>query len=142
MNNAIKNPMNTCPYWVGDVFISFAETEPSARWPGTSWTRITDCFLRAADDEHPAGSTGGAWEHTQTIAEIAAHSPFLPNANLNGSVTVPAWGGYVKDGSVIASDGSSESGNHNGWWLPTIGNSEPMDITNTYTAVNMWRRVA
>ena len=142
MNHAIKNPMNTCPYWVGDVFISFAEVEPSARWPGTSWERITNCFLRAADDGHKAGTTGGSWTHTQTVDEIAKHSPFLPNANLNGGATVPAWGGYVKDGSIIEGVTETESHNHNGWWLPTIGNSKPMDITNTYTAVNMWRRIA
>lgn len=131
-----------CPYGINDVYVTFLNTEPTARWPGTSWERITDCFLRAADDEHTAGTTGGAWTHTQTEAEIAAHNPFLPNANLNGSATVPAWGGYVKDGSMIGSDGSSESENHNGWLLPTVGNSKPMDITNKYTTVNIWRRTA
>lgn len=131
-----------CPHRVGELYISMTDADPSKTWPGTSWERITDCFLRAADDEHPAGSTGGAWTHTQTEAEIAAHNPFLPNANLNGSVTVPAWGGYVKDGSMINSPGSSESENHNGWKLPTVGNSQPMNITNKYTAANMWRRTA
>lgn len=131
-----------CPHRVGELYISMTDADPSKTWPGTSWERITDCFLRAADDKHPAGTTGGAWTHTQTVDEIAAHSPCLPNANMTGGMTVPAWGGYVKDGSVIDGTGATESENHNGWLLPVIGKSKPMDITNKYTAVYMWRRTA
>lgn len=131
-----------CPYSIDDVYVTFSSTEPAQRWPGTSWERITDCFLRAADDEHPAGTTGGAWTHTQIVDEIARHAPFLPNANTNGSATVPAWGGYIRDSNIIVGVGENESPNHNGWNLPAVGKSKPMNIENKYTAVNMWRRTA
>ena len=140
--SAALNPLNVCPYWVGDILTTMSEIQPAQRWPGTSWERITDCFLRAADDSHPAGTTGGAWTHTQTVDEIARHAPLLPNASTNGSATVPAWGGYIRDGNIIVSAGENESPNHNGWFLPAIGNSKPMNIENKYTAVYMWRRTA
>ena len=140
--SAARNPLNVCPYWVGDILTTMSEIQPAQRWPGTSWERITDCFLRAADDSHPAGSTGGAWTHTQTVAEIAKHYPFLPNSTMNGWATVPAWGMYIKDSSILTGTTTTESPGHNGWNLPAIGNSEPMDITNKYTTVYMWRRTA
>lgn len=136
-----------CPHRVGELYISMTDADPSKTWPGTSWERITDCFLRAADDEHPAGTTGGAWTHTQTEAEIAAHNPFLPNEVANGWATVPKWGIYVNtQGGTFASTfvgtTNAEVSNRNGWNLPAIGKSRPMDITNKYTAANMWRRTA
>ena len=136
-----------CPYGIDDVYVTFSNTEPTARWPRTSWERITDCFLRAADDKHLAGTTGGAWTHTQTEAEIAAHNPFLPNEVANGWATVPKWGIYVNtQGGTFASTfvgtTNAEVPNRNGWNLPAIGKSKPMDITNKYTAVYMWRRTA
>ena len=57
--NAAQNPLNACPYWVGDILTTMSEIAPAQRWPGTTWEQITDCMLRAADDTHPAGSTGG-----------------------------------------------------------------------------------
>lgn len=131
-----------CPYSVDDVYVTFSATAPDTRWPGTKWERITDCFLRAADDEHTAGMTGGAWTHTQTVDEIATHSPFLPNANTNSWATVPKWGGYIKDANTIEGIGETTSPNHNGWNLPAVGKSKPMNIENKYTAVNTWRRTA
>ena len=134
---------NYCPHRVGELYITMTDADPSKTWPGTSWERITDCFLRAADDSHPAGSTGGAWTHTQTVEEIAKHYPFLPNANTNSWATVPAWGGYIKkDTDVVTGIGETESPDHNGWFLPAIGKSKPMNIENKYTAVYMWRRTA
>lgn len=56
--SATPNPLNDCPYWVGDVLVTMSETSPQQRWPWTSWVQITDCMLRAADSTHPAGSTG------------------------------------------------------------------------------------
>ena len=68
------NPLNVCPYWVGDILTTMSKIQPAQRWPGTSWERITDCFLRAADSTHPAGSTGGAWEVTQTVEQLPSHT--------------------------------------------------------------------
>ena len=68
-----------CPYGIDDVYVTFSNTEPTARWPGTSWERITDCFLLAADSTHPAGCTGGAWEVVQTVEQMPAHGSSAPH---------------------------------------------------------------
>lgn len=70
------NPDRTrCPYEVGDILQTINSTDPARRWPGTQWKQITDRFIRGADAQHPAGSTGGSWTHTLTKNE-------LPNVNL------------------------------------------------------------
>lgn len=145
MNHAIKNPVNTCPYWVGNVFISFAEVEPSARWPGTSWERITDCFLRAADDKHPAGMTGGAWEHEITIGETPVMSWYIGYGinQTTGSPQrrFPKWAWYFERSAL------KQATEEKTMLAATPANlrdskQQAMDITNKYTAANMWRRTA
>lgn len=130
-----------CPYNIGDIYITTLSTSPENIWKDTKWEKISNCFLRASDDNCVAGTTGGSWTHTQTVDEIAKHSPFLPNANTNGSVTVPAWGCYISNTSVITGTTENESYNHNGYSLPVVGRSKPMDITNKYLSVNMWKRI-
>lgn len=72
--NAAQNPLEFCPYWVGDILTTMSEIQPAQRWPGTTWEQITDCMLRAADKTHPAGSTGGAWEVVQTLEQMPKHN--------------------------------------------------------------------
>lgn len=133
-----------CPYGIDDVYVTFSNTEPTARWPGTSWERITDCFLRAADDEHPARTTGGAWEHTQTYAEVPPQGWFLGYGinQTTGSPQekFPAWSWYFESG-VLKQDAEGKT------MLaasPTNlrGAQSAMNITNKYTAAYMWRRTA
>lgn len=130
-----------CPYWVGDVYTTFADVDPAKRWPGTSWERITDCFLRAADDKHPAGTTGGAWKHTQTQNEMPTHSHRIANKGAGVSVTVWSPGLYIKKVDTNSFDTiDKDTTMGNGWYIGAAGNGNPMDITNKYTAVNMWKR--
>lgn len=73
----VQNPDRViCPYDVGDVLITASAVQPSARWPGTSWTQIKDCFLLAAGDSHEAGSTGGEEAHTLTSPEMPSHAHY------------------------------------------------------------------
>lgn len=132
-----------CPHRVGELYISMTDADPSKTWPGTSWERITDCFLRAADDKHPAGTTGGAWTHTQTIYEMPMHSHRIPSVN-NGSFTVAPYGAIFSNLEPLKYNvlGKETSENHNGWAIAYEGYGHAMDITNKYTAVNIWRRTA
>lgn len=57
---------------VGSVYLSAAETSPQTLFGGT-WEQIKGRFLLAADDGHPAGSTGGEEEHTLTVQELPSH---------------------------------------------------------------------
>ena len=134
--NAAQNPLNACPYWVGDILTTMSEIQPAQRWPGTTWVQITDCMLRAADSTHPAGSTGGAWEVVQTVDQMPSHGHSIAgsSATAPNGVWFPAW-------QAVA---SSTSGGGGGQYYPvsimSSGGDKPMPITNKYTACYMYRR--
>ena len=141
--NAAQNPLNICPYWVGDILTTMSEIQPAQRWPGTSWERITDCMLRAADESHPAGSTGGAWEVVQTEAQVARHSHVQMQQAANGGLAVCVTDPGITPGTKAGlpflskewSDGSSSMIN-----TYATGSGQPMPIVNKYTAYYMWQR--
>lgn len=134
--NKLLEKISACPYGVGDVLVTMSKITPKQRWPGTSWERITDCFLRAADSTHPAGSTGGAWEVTQTVEQLPSHTHayatyqdgFPSNYIEEGKYITPI-GRIPYDPSVYAGTESSST-----------GGNKPMPIVNKYTACYMWKR--
>lgn len=134
--NAAQNPLNVCPYWVGDILTTMSKIQPAQRWPGTSWVQITDCMLRAADSTHPAGSTGGAWEVVQTVEQMPNHGH-----SLGGAPAVAPNGGWF--GAWIAAN-VPDSGGDGGRYYPisitTTGGNKPMPIANKYMACYMWKR--
>lgn len=135
----IANPMyRPCPYEVGDILTTENATPPAQRWPGTTWQQITDCFIRAADSDHPAGSTGGSWTHTQTVQEMAEHI-HLWNTGYNGAGAQywGAWGWYPNQVTQHA-----EGMNATGAATSSTGGGQPMDITNKYLSVYIWKRTA
>ena len=134
--SAAQNPLNACPYWVGDILTTMSEIAPAQRWPGTSWEQITDCMLRAADDTHPAGSTGGAWEVVQTVAQMPLHDHYAGGAVAvapNG-IQFPAWH------SVNNADSGGSGGRYYPISVTASGGNKPMPIANKYTACYMWQR--
>lgn len=139
--NAAQNPLNVCPYWVGDILTTMSEIAPAQRWPGTSWEQITDCMLRAADSTHPAGSTGGAWEVVQTVEQLAEHKHIEQKAVANGGyatvVNPKESGPYTGDqmtGQISWLEGREAI------CTTTTGSGQPMPIVNKYTAFYMYRR--
>lgn len=139
--NAAQNPLNNCPYWVGDILVTMSEIQPAQRWPGTSWEQITDCMLRAADKTHPAGSTGGAWEVVQTAEQMPKHKHIEQKAVSNGgyaTVVNPKQSGtYTGDqmtGQISWLEGCEAI------YTATAGGGQPMPIANKYTACYMWQR--
>ena len=137
--NATNNPLaGSCPYGIDDVYVTFSNTEPTARWPGTSWERITDCFLRAADDKHKAGTTGGSWDIVQTELQVAPHTHVIVS-NVDGhGIKAKTYDDVVTNYGITKIAASSD---YNITASANVG-GQPMDITNKYTAVNMWRRTA
>ena len=134
--SAAQNPLNACPWWVGDILVTMSEIQPAQRWPGTTWEQITDCMLRAADSTHPAGSTGGAWEVVQTVEQMAKHSHSAGGATATApnGIWLPAW----------HSAKNADSGDSGGRYYPVSvtasGDGQPMPIANKYTACYMYRR--
>lgn len=91
-----------CPYMVGDIYITTREGNPAQIWPGTTWEQITDRFIRGADGAHPAGSTGGSWEHSHGIDRAAAYIR-LDDEN---TIETIDGGSYRPDGSTQSWEGS------------------------------------
>lgn len=135
---------NYCPHRVGELYITMTDADPSKTWPGTSWERITDCFLRAADDKHPAGTTDGAWTHKQTYDETPPQGYVLGYGinQTNGmpQEKFPAWSWYFEPGVLKQSE--TERTMLAALPADLRGAQRPMNIENKYTAVNMWRRTA
>lgn len=124
-----------CPYLVGDLYFTERAGNPSQSWPGTTWEQITDCFIRAADADHPAGRTGGSWTHTQTTAEMAAHThAFLPlNSPIVDTGAYDAqFGLHFTEGTAAYRAAPGSMGN--------TGSGQPMDITNKFRAAYVWKR--
>ena len=138
--NAAQNPLNNCPYWVGDILTTMSEIQPAQRWPGTTWVQITDCMLRAADSTHPAGSTGGEKEHALTTNEGPRHSHRLGirvNKNSGDSgvahtsiETSTGWYDMVYTDKNTLIDCESS------------GNSQPHNNMQPYIATYRYRRIA
>ncbi len=83
---------------VGSYYISNNNTSPATLFPGTTWTRLTGCFLVAASNEisesvakYQSKNTGGA--ASQDISNIALpeHSHYLQTSNNNHSYSI-SWG--------------------------------------------------
>ena len=122
-----------CPYMVGDIYITTREGNPAQTWPGTTWEQITDRFIRGADASHPAGSTGGSWTHTQTLAELVSHE----------HPTRVGWANEATDG--LASSWISSGANlvvDKNTITSYSGGGQPMDITNPYYSAYIWLRTA
>lgn len=131
-----QNPLNVCPYWVGDIITTMSKIQPAQRWPGTSWERITDCFLRAADDTHPAGSTGGAWEVRQTLEQLVKHVHSYASYQQGYPATYTEGNLYITPIGRVPYNERVQAGTESS---PTGGN-KPMPIVNKYTACYMWKR--
>lgn len=127
-----------CPHRVGELYISMTDSDPSATWPGTEWEAITDAMIRAADDKHPAGSTGGAWDVIQKSEQVAPHTHVVVS-NVDGSqIKAKTYGGAATN---YAMDKIATRDDYNVIAAANVG-GQPMDITNKYIAAYIWRRTA
>ena len=134
--SATPDPLNDCPYWVGDVLVTMSEISPQQRWPWTSWEQITDCMLRAADELHPAGSTGGAWEVVQTVEQMPKHNHGYASFQKGYPISFTGEGDYITPIGRKPYSTSLYSGTESAY----SGAGKPMPIVNKYTAVYMYRR--
>lgn len=131
-----KNPLNVCPYWVGDILTTMNEIKPSQRWPGTTWEQITDCMLRAADRTHPAGSTGGAWEVVQTVEQMPSHTHAYASYQNGYPSSYSEANLYITPIGRVPYSPRAQQGTESS----SAGDNKPMPITNKYTACYMWKR--
>ncbi|MDY5202882.1 MAG: hypothetical protein SPH66_02780 [Gemmiger sp.] len=134
--SAAQNPLNVCPYWVGDVLVTMSEISPQQRWPWTSWEQITDCMLRAADLTHPAGSTGGAWEVVQTEEQVAEHNHYYASFQLGYPANYADADRFITPVGTIPYSRRKDPRTGSSY----AGKNQPMSIVNKYIACYMWKR--
>lgn len=70
---------------VGAIYSSTVNVSPADLFGFGVWEPIRGVFLLAENDEHPAGSTGGEFEHVLTVDEMPTHTHM--SAYLDGQAT-------------------------------------------------------
>lgn len=125
-------------YPVGAYYRSSDPTSPEELFGGT-WEEIHGRFLFAADDAHPAGSTGGEESHILTEAEIAPHKHAMaygPESSASG--TGFPYG--IAAGSATNSAGGRGYASNLGTF--SAGGGQPHNNMPPYLATYTWHRIA
>lgn len=128
-----KSKLIDLVYPVGSIYMSTNNVSPASFLGGT-WELIEDRFIRGADSNHAAGTTGGSWTHTQTKEEVGPHAHGIKGST---STTANALaGGYLISNAETYDYWISgmETINSNG--------AQPMDITNPYFCAYILKRTA
>lgn len=125
--------MLSCPYQVGDIYITTSSTNPKTKWSWTTWERYSVGrtlvgYDSSDSDFSTVGNTGGAkgaWLHDHTIRLTRGAGPAYYNP-------FPSWTTGSDDGnsSVMA------SGSNNNTLDKDKANMPP------YIVTYIWRRTA
>lgn len=123
---------------VGSLFFTADNVSPATTYGGT-WTQIRGHYIFAADEDHPAGTTGGEAEHTITVDEMPAHGHRLKGQfGATGTTSHPPW---TQDYTQLAGMNSTEFV-LNGESVEQTGGGQPMPIEPLYAAYYVWQRTA
>lgn len=122
----IESKLNNL-FAVGQVHISFSDTNPSELFGGT-WERIRGKFLLAESDDYTIGTTGGEATHTLTVREMPSHN----HESLYAEFTS---GGHSR---ITATTNTNDMSTYSKY----TGGSQPHNNMPPYIAVYMWRRIA
>lgn len=122
-------------FWASDD-----PTSP-ASFIGGTWEQIKDCFILAASDTYPAGSTGGEAKHKITVAEMPTHEHFYRVDGGGGvpQIAFPAWA-WGFDVKTITQN--QEAKTTLGAATGKTGSNEPHNNIPPYYSAYIWRRVA
>lgn len=137
--NAAQNPLNACPYWVGDILVTMSEIQPAQRWPGTTWVQITDRFLLGAGDTHTPGSTGGKFDHQHVMA--MGHDRYWLYMDRSGEEQDSGTQSTVQNPqSSLKFNISNSDVQHNAGCRFSL--TQSASSTPPYLAVYIWKRIA
>ena len=150
-------------YPVGSIYMSVNNVSPSV-FLGGEWEALANGrTLIAANEEYPAGTTGGEASHTLTVDEMPSHAHTRGTMNITGgglwndSSTYKDFGTrltgafYARgtnkwgNGSTVDEDNSTvEFDASRSWTGETsyVGSGAAHNVMQPYMAVYMWRRTA
>lgn len=111
-------------YPVGSIYMSMNATDPSELFGG-SWLPLNEGrVLIGANSTYKAGTKGGEFTHTLTIAEMPNHS----HKSANGSTQISSYSDMYR--TVATAGGTSGA----------TGGDQPHNNMQPYLAVYMWYR--
>lgn len=141
-------------YPVGAYYSSSDPTSPAELFGGT-WEKIHGRFLFAADDAHPAGSTGGEEAHTLTVGEMPSHGNHLMQGRMYEELAENASNdsSYRSNTLYLGKNVFASTGNFNRGWKDwnggemypagTLkGGGNPHNNMPPYLATYTWHRIA
>lgn len=143
----ISNLKNKCPYEVGDLLITGNATNPTTRYPGTTWEQITGRFIIGADGTHEVDTTGGSSSKVIEMQNLPDHYHNIATSNTTSSDggAFPQWHLKVTPGTGgITNENSSGKfpGTQTGGISYGLKYSTPLDIMPPYIAKYIWVRTA
>lgn len=146
--NSLKSDLADMLYPVGSIYMSVIDKDPGT-FIGGRWKRIKDCFLLAAGNKYPVGSSGGSASHSHTLSNNGAacignfsnvtafstgHKYFWKDYSTGTNMW--AWTHNV-DNVVTSSTDHYNDGSF-------VGLTGSTDMTNSmppYTTVYVWLRI-
>lgn len=143
----ISNLKNKCPYEVGDLLFTGNATNPTTRYPGTTWEQITGRFIIGADGTYEVDTTGGSGSKVIEMQNLPDHYHAIATSNTTSSDSpvFPRW--HLK---VTPGTGGTTNENSSGKFQSTqtggisygLKYSTPLDIMPPYIAKYIWIRTA
>lgn len=135
--NSLMGCFADCPFGILDGFFTSNPTNPEKRWPGTKWRQIKGRFILAADDTHPAGSTGGEFEHKLTVDEMPKHDHNTAKGEIskNAIIQMDKYQTYQSESSIAP-------GKYWTAYTTTSGGDKPHNNTPPYFSMYFWQRTA
>lgn len=77
----------TCPYNIGDLYITTSGAAPDLHWPDTEWEKVEGKFLLASSDDHLLGETGGEEMHLLTAAESGTQEQVVNSGGMSDNAS-------------------------------------------------------
>lgn len=157
----------SCPYNVGDIYITTRSENPSSIWLGTTWDKIEGRFLLGTSGGVGAGSTGGSMSKSISVANLPSHnhsgsqsehSHYMFANTTGGSQIIgsnvkenaPSYKASLRavtdrDDYLIAGNAGTAaygrtSNASGGVSVGYTGSGSALDITPSYYTVHIWKR--
>lgn len=126
-----------CPVQPNGLYISTENVNPSAYFPGTTWSLYAqDRFLLGAGSSYAGGATGGEAYHALTVGEMPSHS----HTWYLGGRTQVGYGISGSAGSFVAGLASLSSGSVIS--ISSEGGGAAHNNMPPYVAVYFWLRTS